>query len=105
MGDKITAKEAASALGIPVGPGSKGAVEDEAQGLKLAADMGYPVLIKATAGGGGRGMKVVRSPEEFGPALAQARRARPSSQPSRRSVSESGSRTSGTSSRSDCSAA
>ncbi|MFC3676916.1 acetyl-CoA carboxylase biotin carboxylase subunit [Ferrovibrio xuzhouensis] len=73
MGDKITAKEAASALGIPVVPGSKGAVEDEAQGLKLAADMGYPVLIKATAGGGGRGMKVVRSPEEFGPALAQAR--------------------------------
>jgi len=73
MGDKITAKEAARDLGIPVVPGSKGAVEDEAQGLKLAADMGYPVLIKATAGGGGRGMKVVRSPAEFGTALAQAR--------------------------------
>lgn len=73
MGDKITAKEAARDLGIPVVPGSKGAVEDEQQGLKLAADMGYPVLIKATAGGGGRGMKVVRSPAEFGPALAQAR--------------------------------
>ncbi|PJI43321.1 acetyl-CoA carboxylase biotin carboxylase subunit [Ferrovibrio sp.] len=73
MGDKITAKEAARDLGIPVVPGSKGAVETEEQGLKLAADMGYPVLIKATAGGGGRGMKVVRSPAEFGPALMAAR--------------------------------
>jgi acetyl-CoA carboxylase biotin carboxylase subunit len=73
MGDKITAKDAARALGIPVVPGSKGAVETEEQGLKLASDMGYPVLIKATAGGGGRGMKVVRSPAEFGPALIAAR--------------------------------
>lgn len=73
MGDKITAKDAARALGIPVVPGSKGAVETEEQGLKLASDMGYPVLIKATAGGGGRGMKVVRSPAEFGPALMAAR--------------------------------
>ena len=73
MGDKITAKDAARDLGIPVVPGSKGAVETEEQGLKLAADMGYPVLIKATAGGGGRGMKVVRSPAEFGPALMAAR--------------------------------
>lgn len=73
MGDKITAKEAARELGIPVVPGSKGAVETEEQGLKLAGDMGYPVLIKATAGGGGRGMKVVRSPAEFGPALMAAR--------------------------------
>jgi acetyl-CoA carboxylase biotin carboxylase subunit len=73
MGDKITAKDAARDLGIPVVPGSKGAVETEEEGLKLAADMGYPVLIKATAGGGGRGMKVVRSPAEFGPALMAAR--------------------------------
>jgi acetyl-CoA carboxylase biotin carboxylase subunit len=73
MGDKITAKDAARELGIPVVPGSKGAVETEEQGLKLAGDMGYPVLIKATAGGGGRGMKVVRSPAEFGPALMAAR--------------------------------
>src|SRR5690606_38056403 len=73
MGDKITAKEVAKSLGLPVEPGSEGAIEDEAQGLKLANEMGYPVLIKATAGGGGRGMKVVRSPAEFGPALAQAR--------------------------------
>jgi acetyl-CoA carboxylase biotin carboxylase subunit len=73
MGDKITAKDAARDLGIPVVPGSKGAVETEEQGLKLAGDMGYPVLIKATAGGGGRGMKVVRSPAEFGPALMAAR--------------------------------
>ena len=73
MGDKITAKDAARDLGIPVVPGSKGAVETEEEGLKLAAEMGYPVLIKATAGGGGRGMKVVRSPAEFGTALQQAR--------------------------------
>ena len=73
MGDKITAKEAARGLGIPCVPGSEGAVNSEAEGRKLADDMGYPVLIKATAGGGGRGMKVVRSPEEFGPALSQAK--------------------------------
>ena len=56
MGDKITAKQVAKDLGLPVVPGSDGAIESEAQGLKLADDMGYPVLIKATAGGGGRFM-------------------------------------------------
>jgi len=73
MGDKIAAKDAARDLGLPCVPGSPGAVNDEIEGRRIADDMGYPVLIKATAGGGGRGMKVVRSPEEFGPALAQAR--------------------------------
>src|SRR5690606_16225885 len=58
MGDKITAKETAQKLGIPVVPGSKGAVESLEDARALAADMGYPVLIKATAGGGGKGMKV-----------------------------------------------
>jgi len=58
MGDKITAKKTAVELGIPVVPGSAGAVETEAEAKETAAQIGYPVLIKATAGGGGRGMKV-----------------------------------------------
>ena len=58
MGDKIEAKETAKKLGIPVVPGSDGAVTNEAEAMKIAKDMGFPVLIKATAGGGGRGMKV-----------------------------------------------
>jgi acetyl-CoA carboxylase, biotin carboxylase subunit len=73
MGDKIEAKETAKRLGIPVVPGSVGAVLNEAEGLKVAKDMGFPVLIKATAGGGGRGMKVARSAEEFGLALSTAK--------------------------------
>ena len=60
MGDKIEAKETAKRLGIPVVPGSDGAVTNEAEALKIAKDMGFPVLIKATAGGGGRGMKVAQ---------------------------------------------
>ncbi|MDO5369789.1 acetyl-CoA carboxylase biotin carboxylase subunit [Paracoccus sp. (in: a-proteobacteria)] len=58
MGDKITAKETAKALGIPVVPGSEGGVPDFETAQRVAAEMGYPVIIKATAGGGGRGMKV-----------------------------------------------
>ncbi|PVH28601.1 acetyl-CoA carboxylase biotin carboxylase subunit [Pararhodobacter oceanensis] len=61
MGDKITAKETAKALGIPVVPGSEGGVPDLESAHKIAADMGYPVIIKATAGGGGRGMKVAQT--------------------------------------------
>jgi acetyl-CoA carboxylase biotin carboxylase subunit len=61
MGDKITAKQTAVELGIPVVPGSKGEVATEAEARKTAAEIGYPVLIKATAGGGGRGMKVAHS--------------------------------------------
>ncbi|MEC8796958.1 MAG: biotin carboxylase N-terminal domain-containing protein, partial [Pseudomonadota bacterium] len=57
MGDKITAKDTAKALGIPVVPGSDGGVPDVETAKRVAADMGYPVIIKATAGGGGRGMK------------------------------------------------
>jgi acetyl-CoA carboxylase biotin carboxylase subunit len=73
MGDKIEAKDTAKRLGIPVVPGSDGAIRNEAQALKVAKEMGFPVLIKAAAGGGGRGMKVARSPEDLGVALATAR--------------------------------
>ena len=58
MGDKITAKETAAALGIPVVPGSEGGVPDVDSARAVATRIGYPVIIKATAGGGGRGMKV-----------------------------------------------
>jgi len=73
MGDKITAKKTAQELGIPVVPGSAGAVNNETEAKKIAAEIGYPVLIKASSGGGGRGMKVVRKPEELGQALDEAR--------------------------------
>ncbi len=73
MGDKIEAKVTAKRLGIPVVPGSDGAVTSEADAKAIAQKMGYPVLIKAAAGGGGRGMKVARSPEEVGSALSTAR--------------------------------
>jgi acetyl-CoA carboxylase biotin carboxylase subunit len=73
MGDKIEAKRTAKRLGIPVVPGSDGAVRDEAEARKLAEGIGYPVLIKATAGGGGRGMKVARTPEELATALGTAK--------------------------------
>ncbi len=73
MGDKIEAKRTAARLGIPCVPGSDGAVEDEAEALRIAGDIGYPVIVKAAAGGGGRGMKVARGPEELVDALVNAR--------------------------------
>jgi acetyl-CoA carboxylase biotin carboxylase subunit len=73
MGDKIEAKETAKRLGIPVVPGSNGAVTSETEAMKVARDMGFPVLIKAAAGGGGRGMKVATSAADLGTALATAR--------------------------------
>jgi len=73
MGDKITAKETAQALGIPVVPGSEGGVADLESALAVAGGMGYPVIIKATAGGGGRGMKVARSESELEVAFRTAR--------------------------------
>ncbi|TBW33650.1 acetyl-CoA carboxylase biotin carboxylase subunit [Siculibacillus lacustris] len=73
MGDKIEAKRTAQRLGIPVVPGSDGAVETEAAALKFASEIGYPVLIKASAGGGGRGMKIARSAEDLPEAYATAR--------------------------------
>ncbi|GKY87151.1 acetyl-CoA carboxylase biotin carboxylase subunit [Sinisalibacter aestuarii] len=73
MGDKITAKDTAKALGIPVVPGSDGGVPDLETAKKVAADMGYPVIIKATAGGGGRGMKVAASEKDIETAFRTAR--------------------------------
>ncbi len=73
MGDKIQAKETAKKLGIPVVPGSDGGVETEEEAGKVAEDMGYPVLIKAASGGGGRGMKVARSADELSLAFSTAR--------------------------------
>jgi len=73
MGDKIEAKETAKRLGIPVVPGSNGAVTSETEAMKVAKDMGFPVLIKAAAGGGGRGMKVATSAADLGTALSTAR--------------------------------
>ena len=73
MGDKITAKETAAALGIPVVPGSAGGVPTVEDAKKIGAEFGYPVIIKATAGGGGRGMKVARSEAEMETAFRTAR--------------------------------
>ena len=73
MGDKIAAKQAVKAAGIPVVPGSDGAITSEAAALKAADAIGYPVLIKAAAGGGGRGMKVALAREDVAEAYATAR--------------------------------
>ncbi|MBB4228480.1 acetyl-CoA carboxylase biotin carboxylase subunit [Rhizobium mongolense] len=73
MGDKITAKTTALELGIPVVPGSDGEVKTEEDAIKTAALIGYPVLIKATAGGGGRGMKVAKSEANLIEAWSTAR--------------------------------
>jgi len=72
MGDKITAKLTAKALGIPVVPGSDGGVSELGEARRIAKDIGYPVIIKATAGGGGRGMKVARNESELELAIATA---------------------------------
>ncbi|MBX2806774.1 MAG: acetyl-CoA carboxylase biotin carboxylase subunit [Hyphomicrobiales bacterium] len=73
MGDKIQAKETAKKLGIPVVPGSEGAVTNDTDALKVAREIGFPVLVKAAAGGGGRGMKVAKTEADLPIALATAR--------------------------------
>jgi acetyl-CoA carboxylase, biotin carboxylase subunit len=73
MGDKIEAKKTARSLGIPCVPGSDGAITNDAQAMRVAKDMGFPVLVKAASGGGGRGMKVARSADELSVALSTAR--------------------------------
>jgi acetyl-CoA carboxylase, biotin carboxylase subunit len=73
MGDKIEAKRTARALGIPVVPGSDGSIEDMKEARSIARDMGYPVLVKAAAGGGGRGMKIAHAESELEPAIMSAR--------------------------------
>lgn len=73
MGDKITAKETMIKAGVPVVPGSDGLLKDVKQGLKIAEDIGYPVILKATAGGGGKGMRIVWAPDGFENAWNMAR--------------------------------
>ncbi len=74
MGDKIEAKKTAKRLGIPVVPGSNGAVSDPREAKRIADEIGYPVIIKAASGGGGRGMKVANSEAELTDALSSARK-------------------------------
>jgi acetyl-CoA carboxylase biotin carboxylase subunit len=73
MGDKVVAKETAKRLGIPVVPGSDGAITSEDEAQRVAKEIGYPVIVKAAAGGGGRGMKVARSANEMSEVLSTAR--------------------------------
>jgi acetyl-CoA carboxylase, biotin carboxylase subunit len=73
MGDKIEAKRTAKRLGIPVVPGSEGSVASDQEAVSLAQDIGFPVLVKASAGGGGRGMKMARAADELPATLATAR--------------------------------
>ncbi|WND02290.1 acetyl-CoA carboxylase biotin carboxylase subunit [Temperatibacter marinus] len=65
MGDKITAKETVKKLGIPVVPGSEGGVDTDEDAVRIGAEIGYPVIVKATAGGGGRGMQIVRNESDI----------------------------------------
>lgn len=73
MGDKIEAKLTAKKLGIPVVPGSEGGITDDVEALKVAKKIGFPVLVKAAAGGGGRGMKVAHTEADLSMALSTAR--------------------------------
>ncbi|MBU6234762.1 MAG: acetyl-CoA carboxylase biotin carboxylase subunit [Alphaproteobacteria bacterium] len=74
MGDKAMAKDTVKKLGLPVVPGSDGVLESLEHGIKVAKEIGYPVLTKAVSGGGGKGMKVIRKEEEFEEAWNTARR-------------------------------
>ena len=73
MGDKVAAKEAAVSLGIPVVPGSDGAITEDEEALEVADSVGFPILVKAAAGGGGRGMKVAENRDGLIQALGMAR--------------------------------
>ncbi|CAN5156827.1 acetyl-CoA carboxylase biotin carboxylase subunit [soil metagenome] len=72
MGDKVEAKRTAGALGLPLVPGSDGAISEIVDAKRIAAEIGYPVIIKAASGGGGRGMKIVESPDELETQMQQA---------------------------------
>ncbi|MCB1532029.1 MAG: acetyl-CoA carboxylase biotin carboxylase subunit [Alphaproteobacteria bacterium] len=73
MGDKVMAKQTAQKLGLPVVPGSEGGVDTADEGLEIAEEMGFPVIIKAASGGGGKGMQVVREAGEFKELFSRAR--------------------------------
>ena len=73
MGDKVRAKEAALDIGLPVVPGSPGALRDAAEAIAVAKEIGFPVLLKAAAGGGGRGMKIAHAADELPQALSTCR--------------------------------
>jgi acetyl-CoA carboxylase biotin carboxylase subunit len=73
MGDKATARRMMMDAGVPTVPGSPGIVDDMEEARKLAEDIGYPVMVKATAGGGGKGMRIVESPETFEKLFTAAR--------------------------------
>ncbi|HEX6046514.1 MAG TPA: acetyl-CoA carboxylase biotin carboxylase subunit [Pyrinomonadaceae bacterium] len=72
MGDKIEARRTMKAAGLPVVPGSEGAISSEEEARKIAREIGYPLIVKASAGGGGRGMRIVRSEQELAKALDTA---------------------------------
>ena len=72
LGDKVAARQMAMAANVPVVPGSDGLIEDEAEAVKVAEEIGYPVLIKATAGGGGKGMRVARNEDDLKTGLKSA---------------------------------
>ena len=74
LGDKARARRAMKKAGVPILPGSDGPVDGEEKALKIARELGFPVIIKAVAGGGGRGMRVIRNPGEMGKALKTAQR-------------------------------
>jgi acetyl-CoA carboxylase biotin carboxylase subunit len=74
LGDKARARRAMKKAGVPILPGSDGPIDSEEKAQKIARDLGYPVIIKAVAGGGGRGMRVIRTPPELGKALKTAQR-------------------------------
>jgi len=73
MGDKAFAKETMNKNGVPVIPGSDGIIEDSVEGKKVAAEIGYPIIVKASAGGGGKGMRIVWNKKEFDKAFQMAR--------------------------------
>jgi acetyl-CoA carboxylase, biotin carboxylase subunit len=73
MGDKIEAKRTAARLGIPCVPGSEGGIRNQREARDIAAEIGYPVIVKAAAGGGGRGMKVATRPDDLVDAIASAK--------------------------------
>jgi acetyl-CoA carboxylase, biotin carboxylase subunit len=73
MGDKSSARETMKKAGVPIVPGTDGLIEDESEAVKIAKKIGYPVIIKATAGGGGKGMRIARDEEELRRSISAAR--------------------------------